>query len=95
MSDSEIERQIENQEQKGQLPTNPADNLSQLKPEDLPDKSNLTTDNENVEFNELSLFDEFEKTDEIKVSIEDRVPGAEAELRPFGYEIFNLAPRSF
>jgi len=69
MSDSEIERQIENQKQNGQLPATPVDNQSQLKSENLPHKGNLTTDNENVEFNELSLFDEFEKTDEQVVSI--------------------------
>jgi len=95
MSDSEIERQIEIQKQNGQLPTTPDDNISQLKSENLPDTSNFIFDNENVEFDELSLFDEFEKTDEKVVSIEDEAPVAEAVLRPFGYEIFNLAPRSF
>ena len=93
MSDVEIQRQIENLQKSDQLPVSPDKDRSQPESDLLPD---LTTDiagEAKKEFDELSQLDEFEEIEEKPIAGE--APSAGGVLRPFGYEIFNLSPRSF
>ncbi|TFB12827.1 hypothetical protein E3V33_04225 [Candidatus Marinimicrobia bacterium MT.SAG.4] len=86
MSDAEIQSQIESLQKSDQLPD--------LSDQDLSESITDTADVAKEEFDELSQFDEFDDIEE-EIPILREAPIAEGELRPFGYEIFNLSPKTF
>ena len=85
MSDAEIQKQLENLQKSDQLPASSEQNLIESPAEII--------DEAQGEFDELSQFDEFEEEEELPLVGEE--PRAGGVLRPFGYEIFNLSPRTF
>ncbi|TFB11296.1 hypothetical protein E3V55_03980 [Candidatus Marinimicrobia bacterium MT.SAG.3] len=89
MSDAEIQSHMESLQKSDQLP----DSLDLVLFESIADTAD-TADVAKEEFDELSQFDEFDDIEEeIPILIEE--PIAEEVLRPFGYEIFNLSPKTF
>ena len=90
MSDAEIQSHIESLQKSDQLLTR----SDQDQFESIADTAD-TAEVAKEEFDELSQFDEFEETDEEELPIIGEAPSAGGVLRPFGYEIFNLSPKTF
>ena len=89
MSDAEIQSHLESLQKSDQLLTR--SDRDQF--ESIADTAD-TADVAKEEFDELSQFDEFDDIEE-EIPILIEAPIAEEVLRPFGYEIFNLSPRTF
>ncbi|TFB09815.1 hypothetical protein E3V36_05730 [Candidatus Marinimicrobia bacterium MT.SAG.2] len=89
MSDAEIQSHLESLQKSDQLITRSDQDLF----ESITDTAD-TADVAKEEFDELSQFDEFDDIEE-EIPILREAPIAEGELRPFGYEIFNLSPKTF
>ena len=95
MSDAEIQKQLDNLQKSDQLPAISDDDQSQSKSDLLPESTVDSPDDAKAEFDELSQLDEFEETEKEDIPITGAAPSAGGVLRPFGYEIFNLSPRTF
>ncbi|TFB12826.1 hypothetical protein E3V33_04220 [Candidatus Marinimicrobia bacterium MT.SAG.4] len=95
MSDAEIQSQIDNLQDSDKQPVDFDKDIVQTKTEAVPESAGDILDEAKIEYDELSQFDEFEELDEEELPIFGEAPIAEGVLRPFGYEIFNLSPKTF
>ena len=95
MSDAEIQSQLDKLQDSDQQLVDFDEDKVQTKTEAVPESAGDILDEAQIEYDELSQFDEFEETDEEELPIIGEAPSAGGVLRPFGYEIFNLSPKTF